>query len=1153
MEVIDGVMEDIEAGGGAKLSTEQHAVVAKALRRLEKKLKKSQNAKNALGKTPKTPTALEQEEKQLEKGKEKFLPKKLWPMKSASLDTTFADQYSQALKDINNAGSKPAEFISSFTGLLQLEGQLANFLSAVAEGTFANEDIRKMVANGLKSYITAYIGKTIVNKEGEMLKEVAKNDMPGYATAILQKVADQIAVPRIPPNVNKPAVPGLPKVAGPSRITKMKDFVKKNVDKVKGKLAEHRADKTAKKADEASKKPGAQDAAAKKTTADQAHAAAATAKTDADKLHATPEAAAAHNAAAAAQAKVGEHKEGTPEHAAAVAHAASLKTEADKTHPLSEDAKIAHANADALAATAKQAATDATAAAAHPEAVDAAKAAAAAEKAAAETPAALAAKAAETKAAEEAALAANNPPVPPVGDAATPAGVDAAPPAGVDAATPAGVVGATPAGVVGATPAGVVGATTAVPVPTPVAELKKPPVDETAAAAKDDKDAALKQAAINPMNAMALQRQAAALKKVNPEETNKVQKEVKTATLKNVTDVQALIRKDELKGQTDLTLRTNIKMEHAKENIAAHEVKGAVLQQKGQALDAKLQELKKQPVTQETIKELKAHGKIMAKHDKEVAKHEKEQTKLEQRTTQLEERLKPTTVGSKTAAFFRPVTRTVKNTGKAASKFGSRIGSKIKRAFTRKVKTPEEKLAAESAALSRSLDLQNKFGSEAAKIKAQHAAEDMIKAQNKGVELSKKGADLKREYERMKQSKDMPLAALQQQQKLMAQNKEEIALHAVDLKKITTVAENKKINYYKAKDDDEYIIKNPSDWKTSRLKLNASLNKTASTTYNAANEGLSEAAASAKGALSSAKESVSSALGRAKGTVSEAATATGLAAKNAADMSGKAAVASGKAAKNAAVVTGKAAAGLATGAAVAAAGLPVAAALSAASSAAAASKNIDTTTRLNNSRKVIDPMSLANALAIAHNLTSGVMKDALLKYAYINNQNDEVKEKALKKLKREAAEKQAIYDEKKRRVNDSVEELITLKRKKKNLEIRLKKLNQLPEAQRDEGEVESVTSKIELTNHEIKNIELKMTDFKTDLMKEKHNYDVTAAEMVAVEHAVETPKKGGKTRKRARRARKAKSKARPRRAATKQRRAGTKKGRTRFTSEDCFF
>ena len=80
-----------------------------------------------------------------------------------------------------------------------------------------------------------------------------------------------------------------------------------------------------------------------------------------------------------------------------------------------------------------------------------------------------------------------------------------------------------------------------------------------------------------------------------------------------------------------------------------------------------------------------------------------------------------------------------------------------------------------------------------------------------------------------------------------------------------------------------------------------------------------------------------------------------------------------------------------------------------------------------------------------------------------------------------------------------------------------------------------------------------MTDFKTDLMKEKHNYDVTAAEMVAVEHAVETPKKGGKTRKRARRARKAKSKARPRRAATKQRRAGTKKGRTRFTSEDCFF
>ena len=263
---LNDLLDDLETGGGS-FTREQRAEIKRAVNRFSKRQKKDQSAKNALGDTPKTPSALEQEEAQLEKGKEKFLPKKRWPMKPAALDTTFADQYSEAYKTIREAGSKPAEFITSFTGLLQLEGQLANFLSAVAEGTFANEDVRKMVANGLKSYITAYIGRTIVNKEGELLKEVAKNDMPGYATAILEKVKDQIAVPRIPPNIKKPdaavpVVPGVPKDANakPSRfgnlVNSAKSLVQRGVDQVRGKTPDGTPATAPKTPDTTPKTPG---------------------------------------------------------------------------------------------------------------------------------------------------------------------------------------------------------------------------------------------------------------------------------------------------------------------------------------------------------------------------------------------------------------------------------------------------------------------------------------------------------------------------------------------------------------------------------------------------------------------------------------------------------------------------------------------------------------------------------------------------------------------------------------------------------------------------------------------------------------------------------------------------------------------------------
>jgi hypothetical protein len=163
------------------------------------------SAKEGLLATPPTKTSLEQEKEELKAGMEKFQTHKS-PM-GLDADSKFIDLFQQAMKTMQQVGSKPMEFVQSFTGLLQLEGQLANFLSAIAEGTFADEDVRKMVANGLKSYITAYIGKMILDKEGNLLTEVAKNDMPGNATAILQKVRDQIATARTAPTLTPKKAP----------------------------------------------------------------------------------------------------------------------------------------------------------------------------------------------------------------------------------------------------------------------------------------------------------------------------------------------------------------------------------------------------------------------------------------------------------------------------------------------------------------------------------------------------------------------------------------------------------------------------------------------------------------------------------------------------------------------------------------------------------------------------------------------------------------------------------------------------------------------------------------------------------------------------------------------------------------------------------
>ncbi len=159
----------------------------------------------ALSQTPKTKSVLEQEEAEIHKGMNKMLQNtNAWPVPSVATATAVKDLFTTTVKGMRAKAANPPPTIQAFTGLLELEGDLVSFLSAMAEGTFGNEDVRAMVANGLKSYATAFIAKKIMESEGELMKLVAKNDMPGTATMILGKVRDQIATARTPITVKTP-------------------------------------------------------------------------------------------------------------------------------------------------------------------------------------------------------------------------------------------------------------------------------------------------------------------------------------------------------------------------------------------------------------------------------------------------------------------------------------------------------------------------------------------------------------------------------------------------------------------------------------------------------------------------------------------------------------------------------------------------------------------------------------------------------------------------------------------------------------------------------------------------------------------------------------------------------------------------------------
>jgi hypothetical protein len=191
----------------------------------------TETAKASLFATPESQDAIDAKEKEkMDAAAAKF--ETPYPMPGVAFDTFFVDEVKKSVDAITKTSSKPMEAISSFTGLLQLEGQLANFLSAIAEGTFANEDVRAMVTNGLKSYITSYIATMILDKEGNVLKEISKNSLPSTAVALLDKIRTQVAVPRAPIQsiAKAPAVQTgeLPKAA-PSGLSKMYTSVKDHV------------------------------------------------------------------------------------------------------------------------------------------------------------------------------------------------------------------------------------------------------------------------------------------------------------------------------------------------------------------------------------------------------------------------------------------------------------------------------------------------------------------------------------------------------------------------------------------------------------------------------------------------------------------------------------------------------------------------------------------------------------------------------------------------------------------------------------------------------------------------------------------------------------------------------------------------------------
>jgi hypothetical protein len=312
---------------------------------------------SALSQTPKTKSALQEEEEQIKKGMAKMMANNAqWPIPSVATADAWAKFFKASFEGMATKGkTKPPE-VAAVTNVLELQGELTDFLMAIAEGTFGNEDVRKMMANGLKSYITSYIGQKILQSEGELMKLVAKNDMPGTATMILGKVKDQIATARAPIQ-KRAASPTSPSAAANAAFAKgatvsalgLQKHVEeghKAVDQMKQQAAAIKIQAAARAAQARGKTPEARQAAA------TAHAASA--KGQVEKMAVkSPASLAKGEAAKQALVQMKADKLKTPEGQAAAAQkaaetskAAAAKAQADiaATKAAAEAAKTAAAS-----------------------------------------------------------------------------------------------------------------------------------------------------------------------------------------------------------------------------------------------------------------------------------------------------------------------------------------------------------------------------------------------------------------------------------------------------------------------------------------------------------------------------------------------------------------------------------------------------------------------------------------------------------------------------------------------------------------------------------------------------------------------------------------------------------------------------------------
>jgi len=319
---------------------------------------------SALSQTPKTKSALQEEEEQIKKGMAKMMANNAqWPIPSVATADAWAKFFKTSFEGMQAKGKKPAPQVAAVTNVLELQGELTDFLMAIAEGTFGNEDVRKMMANGLKSYITSYIGQKILQSEGELMKLVAKNDMPGTATMILGKVKDQIATARAPIQ-KRAASPTSPSAAANAAFAKgatvsalgLQKHVEeghKAVDQMKQQAAAIKIQAVARAAQARGKTPEGQAEAAKaRQAAATAHAASAKGQVEQMAVK-SPASLAKGEAAKQALVQMKADKLKTPEGQAAAAQqataastAAAAKAQADvvATKAAAEAAKTAAAS-----------------------------------------------------------------------------------------------------------------------------------------------------------------------------------------------------------------------------------------------------------------------------------------------------------------------------------------------------------------------------------------------------------------------------------------------------------------------------------------------------------------------------------------------------------------------------------------------------------------------------------------------------------------------------------------------------------------------------------------------------------------------------------------------------------------------------------------